>query len=93
MEKREAERKAQAARPMFQKRVYWCFSLRRWQVMLFLGFIVALSATVATLMVYYTREIVSMKKELNGVNEALVSRKKELEQVTTDKKEMDLALE
>jgi len=89
MEKREAERKAQAARPMFQKRVYWCFSLRRWQVLLILGFIVALSVTITSSMVYYTREIVSMKKELAEVNEALVSRKKELEQVTKSKKETE----
>merc|ERR1711959_338642 len=65
-------------RPFFQKRMYWCFSLRRWQVMLLFFLIFGAFVGLLSASLYYCNEIVKRKNELHDMNEELRKKYEEI---------------
>lgn len=78
LERREYERKTQEMRPFLQKRMYWCFSLRRWQVMLLFFLIFGAFVGLLSASLYYCNEIIKKKNELRDIIEQLSQKHEEI---------------
>ena len=95
-EEAERERETQAKRPLCQKRVYLCCSMRVWQVLLIVILLIAISITIIVthiIMIESVREemkkLETVKKELEFVEKNLDMKINELQHAEEKLKEIN----